>query len=90
VKAMRKANENGWSTKSNIIIGKIINGETSRNLIDKGSLTNWKVYKDFFKYAQEVGGFDLSRLDINGNFDLIYFLTSLNENYDAIQEYSHL
>ena len=90
VKAMRKANENGWSTKSNIIIGKIINGETSRNLIDKGSLTNWKVYKDFFKYAQEVGGFDLSRLDINGNFDLIYFLKSLNENYDAIQEYSHL
>jgi len=48
---MRKANENGWSTRSNIIIGKLINGETSRNLISKKSLTNWKVYKDFFKYA---------------------------------------
>jgi len=48
---MRKANEKGWSTKSNIIIGKLVNGETSRNLISKKSLTNWKVYKDFFKYA---------------------------------------
>ena len=47
----QKANENGWSTRSNIIIGKLVNGETSRNLISKKSLTNWKVYKDFFKYA---------------------------------------
>lgn len=90
VKRMRKANENGWSTKSNIIIGKIINGEESRNLITKRSLTDWKVYKDFFRYAQEFGGFNLDKLNINGNFDFEYFLQVLNENYSAIQEYSHL
>lgn len=90
VKAMRKANENGWSTRSNVIIGKLVNGETSRNLISKKSLTNWKVYKDFFKYAQEFGGFNLDKLNINGNFDFEYFLWALNENYDKIQEYSHL
>ena len=90
VKAMRKANENGWSNKKNIIIAKIINGEDSRNLIDKRSLTDWKPYKDFFKYVQEFGGFNLSKLDINGNFDFEYFLYTLNENYDKIQEYSHL
>lgn len=90
VKRMRKANENGWSTKSNIIIGKIVNGKESRNLITKKSLTDWKVYKDFFKYAQEFGGFNLDKLNINGNFDFEYFLQALNENYSAIQEYSHL
>ena len=90
VKAMRKANENGWSTRSNIIIAKIINGENSRDLIDKRSLTNWKPYKDFIRFAKEVGGFDLSKLDINGNFNMNYFLTLLNKNYDAIQEYSHI
>ena len=90
VKAMREANKNGWSNKKNIIIAKIINGEDSRNLFDKRSLTDWKPYKDFFKYAQEFGGFNLSKLDINGNFDFEYFLRALNENYDKIQEYSHL
>jgi hypothetical protein len=87
---MREANKNGWSNKKNIIIAKIINGEDSRSLIDKRSLTDWKPYKDFFKYVQEFGGFNLSKLDINGNFDFEYFLGALNENYDKIQEYSHL
>ena len=91
VKAMRKANS-GWKTGSNIIIGKIIYGEKSRSLITKRSLTDWKVYKDFMTFAQEVAGneFDLSRLDINNNFDFQYFFNLLNSNYDRIQEYSKL
>ena len=91
VQAMRKAN-NGWKTGSNIIIGKIIYGEKSRSLITKRSLTDWKVYRDFMTFAQEVAGneFDLSRLEINNNFDLQYFFDLLNNNYDRIQEYSKL
>jgi hypothetical protein len=68
VRALRQANKD-WSTKRHVIVGRILYGDKSKNLVTKESLTDWKIYKDFIKYAKEIGNFNLYKLNINGNFD---------------------
>lgn len=98
VKAMIKANKvegeepgskNNWITRRNIIIGKILFGDKYINLLTKRSLSDWSPYKYLHKYINDNSlqlKYDISKLDINSDFDFQYFIKVLNKLYPKIQE----
>lgn len=86
-KSIKEDPENGWRTRTNVIIGKLLFGDKSINLINKKSISDWNIYKNLLDYLKEnPGKYDLSKLDINGDFDFQYFLKTLNKLYPKIQE----
>lgn len=98
VKAMIKANKvegeepgskNNWITRRNVIIGKILFGDKYINLLTKRSLSDWSPYKYLHKYINDnslQSKYDISKLDINSDFDFQYFIKVLNKLYPKIQE----
>lgn len=98
VKAMIKANKvdgeepgskNNWITRRNVIIGKILFGDKYINLLTKRNLSDWSPYKYLHKYINDnslQSKYDLSKLDINSDFDFQYFIKVLNKLYPKIQE----
>lgn len=98
VKAMIKANKvegeepgskNNWITRRNVIIGKILFGDKYINLLTKRSLSDWGPYKYLHKYINDnslQSKYDISKLDINSDFDFQYFIKVLNKLYPKIQE----
>ena len=86
-KSIKEDPENGWRTRTNVIIGKLLFEDKSINLINKKSISDWNTYKNLLDYLKEnPGKYDLSKLDINGDFDFQYFLKTLNKLYPKIQE----
>lgn len=81
---------NNWATKTNIIIGKILFGDEFVDLINKKSLSNWYLYKNLHNYIDNNPKYDVSKLDINQDFDFQYFLKVLSKLYPKLQKESFL
>jgi len=61
-------------------LAKIKFGETSKNLVSKRDIVRWKEYGRLQRFIKDNPNIlDASRLNINGDFDLLYFLEVIND-----------
>ena len=84
--------KDSWTTRDSLIVAKILYGDNFKNLVNKNSIKKWKKYENLIKYIQdqELNQYDLSRLDIDGDFDLLYFINTYNELQPIINENNKL
>ena len=79
IRALKTKNKN-WITRDNLILAKIKFGETSKNLVSKRDIVRWKEYGRLQRFIKDNPNIlDASRLNINGDFDLLYFLEVIND-----------